>query len=584
MESTYSRKELILHVTTYFRSKGFQTEEYSLRWKGEVRIPLYCHKNVEESDGTDREDEIVIDIISDVSISKDQYMPSISVDSMDLDDACPPIFFQYYLPRAKVFWAYNATVLHDENYDKFAAACKKNGIGLIEVSHGQVKIIHEAQSLLEQLKKDALEQLYKALFTKERKAPPLIKPSKSKESTVNDIVSKINDAFCEQYIARLIYYGDPIFRRREIANRDHRNISLLLVDRLLELHNLSYRDHLITLADSAHSSSYRKATKDDYDIAFDMIQLLWKSQLHTEYPDVQKNFEAVLQLNPRYRDHFLHEFQVFLLGAIIIDSLYDTTPIQSFNKKAHCKIEDCWLAAATYHDFNYPIQQSAEWMNDFFKQCLNSKESMPIILDLDKLLVRNEFLAKLKGICSALDYELDDYMVRFIIEKAGIERNHGVVAALSLIDRLKESGLSQYAINHTSLSILMHDESAWKIFCGNSDPNKPWEKSVMQNCSLSNLMFEKLPLTFLLAYCDAAQEWGRVGCKYDISKPELEKLSVSQTQLLVTLSLKDETYNDKHAEIEKLSHFLKDSRFGIAIQSKRRNETIWMEGEERLSV
>lgn len=567
MANGYSREQIIGKVKEYFRNKGFHTEEYSVMWRDEIRLPLYCKKRWTDQNGEENIEEVVVDIIAESTISKDQYLPPITEHGVTIPDACPPRFFQYYLPRAKVYWAYGSHVSKDEGYEHFVKACVKHGIGLIEVSRTRVDIIQDADTLVEGFQK-RVEEVTVDVKSLQDRSKRKVEESRNTLLKQSDFVNRMRllaDMFCEEYIHRLIYYGDPVFRRQEIVGRYAQKVSLLLIDELPELRNLQYKDILINMA-----NGYRKETREDYKIALDIIQSLWKSRLDMEYPDVQKNFEAVLQLNPKYRDHFLHEFQVFLLGAAIIDHLYQTKPVRSFEKLSGSTLEDAWLAASTYHDFNYAIQNCEEWMKDFFTQFLNIEDCRPVSLNLEGVVVRDDFLSKLKGICDAINYELDDCMVRFIFEKAVEERNHAAIATLTFLNRFESNNrLTKPAINQAALAILLHEESNWSSFSGRHDCTRPWEVALAGKSIMDNLTFDLLPLAFLLAYCDVAQEWGRVGRNYETAKPELVDITINNKRILVGVQVEDQvSFTDKRKEIRKLQQFLKDDRFILRIQSR----------------
>lgn len=76
-----------------------------------------------------------------------------------------------------------------------------------------------------------------------------------------------------------------------------------------------------------------------------------------------KEFENFL-LAVGKRDHFLHQFSVFLLGAHILILLFKKYPsiedkIRIFSESDEKNILYAWLMASTYHDFGYPIEIAA---------------------------------------------------------------------------------------------------------------------------------------------------------------------------------------------------------------------------------
>ena len=147
------------------------------------------------------------------------------------------------------------------------------------------------------------------------------------------------------------------------------------------------------------SSSYRDEKRHVFDIVLDYISELWEDRLGLKYPEIQRHLEEILLRDNKYRDHFVHQFQVFLMGAFILEKMYDTKGFEkilnSFNTDYKCKIEDAWLAASTYHDFNYGLQNFDIWLLQFFSDTLSinneeAKENLNI-LNLDAVMVRESF-------------------------------------------------------------------------------------------------------------------------------------------------------------------------------------------------
>lgn len=552
MVTSYSRETIIARLNEYFSAQRFECTEYSDKL-GEVRLPLYCVKK----HGDKIEEEVVIDVITESTVSEDLYLPTMMVDNAKIKNACSPTFFRFYLPHARVFWAYGYYVSKDDNYEHFKQACTQNGIGLLEVSDAAVVVIENARSLLEGYRAEIEETIREV----------------SNEHEIIAAMDQTIERISEEYIHRLVYYGDSVFRRREIISRGTQDLSLLLLDRLQGISNIQYRDELIQLA-----NGYRKAARDDYQIALDTIKSLWDSRLDTEYPEVQRNFEAVLLLDSEYREHFLHQFQVFLLGALIIDTLHGTSAIQAFEHSNGSTIEDAWLAASTYHDFNYPVEKCEKWMADFFQQNLHIIDNHELFtLKLEKVVVTDEFLSKMHNLCAAIGCTFDDCVLRFILERSAVQRDHAVLGALTFIKKFQNNTkLSTQAVSHAALSILLHDPKNLKCFCGEmSVENAPdWEASFSDKRLLSRLTLDSFPLEFLLAYCDEAQEWGRVGRDYEITKPQLEDIQVDQSEILTHISVEDDTsYNKKRDKIQQLKRYLRDEKFKIKIESRKGGST-----------
>jgi len=541
MAEAYTRDYIIRRLEDHFNSSGFKCEPYSDKWQGEVRLPLYCLSEEQE--------ELVIDVITDAAVSEDAFFPEIEEDGVTIVDACAPRFFQYYLPYAKVYWAYGYYVNKDtDDYENFKKACMRTGIGLLEVSDKDVIIVEEARPLMQSFSEDV------------------------EESTTWQLG--------HEYIHRFVYYANPLFRRREITGRQAQDLSIRLVDELRALSNLEYRSILVDLAEK-----YRHECRDDPEIARDTIRSLWKSELRVDYPDIHKEVESVLLLDPKYRDHYLHQFQVFLLGATIIDKLYNTGPIQTFEQQCDCKLEYAWLAASTYHDFNYAIQDFKTWTTNFLKKTLHVTEPSPLELDIEKVVLRDEFLQKIQGLFKAIGCdEIDDHLLRFILGRVALDKNHAVIGAFTFLNKFKGRGrLKISAANHAAASILLHDEKNWRYLCGEpiTDKCRKWEREFLNCKLLPQLRFDTFPLAFLLAFCDSVQEWGREGRDYNSAGARLEEIELDDNKILIVISLANGgACRRKLNELKQLGKYLNDQRFGIRIKEHEGtfDELVWMTG------
>lgn len=534
MNVEYTRDEIFQWLKNYFHKElGFSKNSIKRYPKdlGPVRVPLYCVKKEDDK----IVDEIVVDIYLQNIILKIQFFPTIEEDDISVVDASPVTFYQYYFPKAKIFFAYPDYIRKDEEFAGVKNICVKRGIGLLEVSREGVKEKVAPKTLVNKFSND-------------------IKNRKSRKKKISEIL----EDYVENYVIRLVYYPNPIYTRRAIIRRseeDKERINLILIDRLSELKNINYKDKLIKL-----SLEYRNEKRDDYEIAHRYIGDLWKNRLGLKYPEIQRHFEEILLRDEMYREHFIHQFQVFLIGAYILDKLYKTKDfpkvIKSFEEKYKCKIEDVWLATSTYHDFNYGLQNFDIWLLRFFSDTLSiedeeAKQNLNL-LNLDAVMVR-EFLSDIIRELIAfldLDENTEKKARKFFYEKVVRDRNHGALSALSILKlcEMQESGLkvSYDAMLQAAFAIACHDEDIWEALSGckgylksnlgckggcNRElwKNKEvevhkqsvshegrkrkceiWEQEFMEKAIVKKIKFDKYPILFLLIFCDSVQEEGRV--------------------------------------------------------------------------
>ena len=578
MNNIYTVKQMTSWLSSYFQEQGYQTEIYSDKFLP-ARVPVYARKVIgEDEDKTIK--EIIVDVINSQSIKSTDFFYDLKVSrtlvkgGIELIDAASATFFQYYFPRAKVYWSYPGYVKENDEFKKFKKLCQSYSIGLFRVDESNVEEIVSPIPLIDK----EFENFKEAIFPIQEYLESKYK-LRDTEKIIHEVQNNLYerlDLHIEETNKYLIYYPEPEYKRREIIGRhEGRNISLTLIDKMAEVEHLRYKTDLQRLA-----ADYRTRIEDDYEIALNLIKELWHN-IGLEYPEFQKDFEPVLLLNPRYRDHFLHQLHVFLLGCYIIDKLHEEEPFKDFNKKYKNSIEDMWLLASTYHDYNYNIQNYNDWIATFFQNTLFLDKN-PSSLKLEECYVKEDYMFKTKELCDAFEnLTIDRTTLLFFYEKIIDDKNHGLLGALSLLklfDKKHTTGIHRKALLQAARAIALHDEDIWQHFSGRS------ESDFSQKHFLETLHFEKDPLSFLLIFCDTIQEWGRVGRFYEKTGARLDDIGISNNIVWVNISVRnEEAFNYKKDEIDRVKKFLCDERFKIKLKSRNVRGSIeverYMEGK-----
>lgn len=611
MSEEYTRDQMLQWLEQYFKSRGYVVDTYSGEFLP-ARVPLYCKKKK-----GNKTEEVVIEITTDKIIRRDDFFPSLHIDSVEIPEASPVRFYQYYFPKTMIFYAYPDYVEENDEFIKFKTVCEKRGIGLLKTSKTETKEVLKSHSLFSEI------------------CTQLVDDKKTPEE-----IEEIIGDYLENYLHYLVYYPDPVYRRRAISRRtkkDREIISFTLIDKLSELRNIIYRDDLMEL-----SSGYRQKSGDDYDIAEKYVTTLWKNYLGLDYPNIQRRVENILQRDEKYREHFVHLFQVFLIGAYILDTMYSGIA-SKFKEKYDCNIETVWLAASTFHDFNYGLQNFDTWLVQFFEDTLRikskqTKENLNL-LNLDAAMIREALYDKLTKIVNQLNCKFEDdereKIFLFFYEKAVRDRNHGVLSAISLLklydDSDQENERSQKSIIigdkgilQAALAIGCHDEDIWEALCGclgyRRSPSKlpekeddcitkcgrqpwqdkksriykqkisdgvprekiedyrceSWERALMEKRIMEEISFEEYPIVFLLILCDTVQDEGRVtSSSEDISKDRSTHddiiIKKEGSKICISIKLLSEDKQDKEEkedEVERVSWCLKDERFKIYVNDE----------------
>ncbi|NVM56165.1 MAG: hypothetical protein HWN66_20885, partial [Candidatus Helarchaeota archaeon] len=294
---------------------------------------------------------------------------------------------------------------------------------------------------------------------------------------------------------------------------EERNIDRKLLEHLTNLKSVSYATELRQMA-----NGYLSYEKDDYSFALEWARTLWVPYFNIPYPDIHERLEPVLkELYPKYRDHFLHQFQVFLLGSIMIDCLITFRKLNG-NKDTLSK---GWLLTATFHDFAQAIQKYDDWSQNFFKDSLEIDRPLGS-LELKKDYVENTFSSSVEHIISCLGKCFCDFdeqnrtenynkIRHFFYHQITDKKNHGLLSSLSLLKRFEGKSEFHTVTLPSAAAITIHDEEIWQALNGAMEKSDEIEW-ITELCTLKPLPQLKLntePLSFLLILCDNIQDWGR---------------------------------------------------------------------------
>lgn len=312
-----------------------------------------------------------------------------------------------------------------------------------------------------------------------------------------------------------------------------------------------------------------------------------------------KDFEPLLQNLPQYRDHFIHQFQVFQLGCVIIDKYFNEfkkayssrykkivgEKVDSSNIKRN--LEFTWFLASAFHDIGYSLQKFDFWMQFYFKK-LFKIECTIADLNLDVIKKEKGFNRCITEIISdffkSTEIEGNKYdFVEYILNSLTDDRDHGVISAIAimfyLMDKLNSDDiLIKYQLKEALLAILLHNFNIWKetrlvynfINNFNSGKLKNTYKGESPNFDYK-IFFIDNPIAFLLILLDNIQEWGRPKeGKIRSFEDEfyLVDINLKQNECSFYLSMKnhsDRRVSDKRYYINTLEEILKSDNIGFKI-------------------
>jgi len=281
------------------------------------------------------------------------------------------------------------------------------------------------------------------------------------EEYIGDAVESIAGMYPEQFGKRYI--------DREILNS------------ALKVENVSYQDELFKLI-----NLHLRDKTSDYDFSKRCFQNLWEIYFREEYPLTLRKFESLLQhFFPSYREHFIHQLQVFLFGTIVLSHLFKN-PKNLFETgeigdKQKVNTYKGWLLASSIHDFTYPLQKYDEWSREFFKEQLKIDRLLSF-LELKSIYVEEDLSACTENTISELkkdfvysdSWEMDvlcNAMRRFCYYEITDKKNHGLLGSVYLQKtfgkRMKfNREFQEKILQPASVAVALHDDDIWQILSG----------------------------------------------------------------------------------------------------------------------
>jgi hypothetical protein len=375
-----------------------------------------------------------------------------------------------------------------------------------------------------------------------------------------------------------------------------RYINRELLEHVFSLKNVSYAAELKNMV-TAHLIN----KGDDYKFVEDTFSALWKRYFpkmgYSKFLRVAElPLYHILALSRKpYRDHYLHQFQVFILGLCILDRLMERNqPDITTNPY----IDRQWLITSSFHDMAYPLQLYEDWAKGFFEESLDIPDLGK--LDIKSYFVDRSLLSSIGFIIDALckqhfDRQLkgnwlqeEKELILFFYDRISKIKHHCILSSLYLLKQAQSEHpelLPDYFVP-SALAIVLHhyDQVFRKLELPPEEEDTAWKNLRGAKRVLSLLEFKTDPLTFLLMFCDSAQEWGRP--KLEHPKPEdfkedeqlfvLDKCDIDESGCCIrmrtpNLESIDDKFEAKDKELVALQKFLRaptDFSFEIILVDK----------------
>ena len=225
---------------------------------------------------------------------------------------------------------------------------------------------------------------------------------------------------------------------------------------------------------------------------------------------VFRDYEIILKHIPGYRLHFLHQFNVFLLGLVMIAQV-GVLKQAIINSKIDDFIKE-WSIASMFHDIGMTIEKQDNVFRQYITNSLNidkkialSPPTIAILSIEDYYRIYPEVEKSVANLCNYDDIKtvIKSILHGYTVIEPTIH-SHALVSACMVARALKNTSLSPESKDRILSAIALHDLNIFiSLFDRLAD-----KKDLLKDAKAS-IIFSKCPLWFLLSVCDLIQNYGR---------------------------------------------------------------------------
>ncbi|RJO59865.1 hypothetical protein C4544_07560 [candidate division WS5 bacterium] len=234
---------------------------------------------------------------------------------------------------------------------------------------------------------------------------------------------------------------------------------------------------------------------------------------------VFRDFDSVFTILEN-KGHFIHSFEVFLLGLNIINVLIQNSGGDIFNSRINFSkhIYYSWLLTSSAHDFGYPLEVASELTKKFsllYKK-IYMKDISNQFSDLSKNITLDSSLLNVQGI-DIEEFILDGIRLSIIGNNKDVKKIHNVLSEKDNKGRYNHGYISALILCRTyiqylsDLKILDKKNDAWRV-----DILKMAAAGIALHAIpkahislIKHLSFNLNPLAYLLYLVDNLQDWHR---------------------------------------------------------------------------
>lgn len=341
-------------------------------------------------------------------------------------------------------------------------------------------------------------------------------------------------------------------------------------------------EHQAKFSGKLSSYAHKSSEAEKLRLITEMMELLWREGNSAQLLKYFANFERFLRAVGK-RDHFIHQFEVYLLGWFIIHALeirgYHIGEFTSLSSELFLQT---WLMTAMGHDLGLPLQEEPAIIK-VLKELHESVGTRTIAGNY----------AKLEAKLSHIGSKGRQILMKDLLSGEGSKIAHQIRAGIKITTgfsltqtRAVWNTLVKSGKNHGLISaiILGRDLSGFFVPGGDfqgaeaaDDPELKRFRLLLSAIALhhlkeegdsehvvKNIRFTANPFAYLLYIADNLQEWGRdIGGWANVPETTLTDFEFNDPKLTLTFTLSHDDWGigdaEKNvlAEIRKADHRLK---------------------------
>jgi GAF domain-containing protein len=243
-----------------------------------------------------------------------------------------------------------------------------------------------------------------------------------------------------------------------------------------------------------------------------------------------ERFDALLRsVDVTYREHFLHQFQVFVLGYCLINRsrplrllLRDALEKRGLIRADINDVITCWFVIAIFHDMAISIERMHAWLGDYLSLLFPPRHGAPPPAVPDGVIGEMRLTIPWGNLFAVHDGVFDYHKVRIghslsghLQEELGRHGKEAINPHLTIAKIVNESTVKHQDHGFYGALILMHmmsgqlndalaSEAALAVSMHCPHVYTRIKKELGHRISVAGF-----PFAFLLVFCDSAQQWGR---------------------------------------------------------------------------